>query len=149
LEVVHNDARAYLRSCNTNSADAIVGDAFVGRETPRHLASAEFVTDVARVLRPRGFYMVNLIDAPPWPVLSAQAATVRTALPHLLAAGAPEIAQLRESGNVLLVASRRVMHRPTVELRLGAGHRDGTTLVAGGRLAALARHARPRYDADG
>jgi hypothetical protein len=149
LKVVHDDARAFLRSCSTSSADAIVGDAFVGRETPRHLASAEFVTDVARVLRARGFYVVNLIDAPPWPVLSAQAATVRTVLPHLLAAGAPEVAHLRASGNVLLAASRRPLHRPTLERRLGAGHRDGTALVAGGRLAALARQARPRYDADG
>jgi hypothetical protein len=106
----------------------------------------EFVSEVARVLRPRGIYLLNLIDAPPWPALSAHAATVRTALPYLLAAAAPDIAQLRGSGNVLLAASRRPLHRSTVEQRL-AGISHPTALVAGGRLAALARQARPRHDA--
>lgn len=148
LRVLHADARTALGSCADASADAVVGDAFVGRETPRHLTTVEFVSEVARVLRPRGIYLLNLIDAPPWPTLSAHAATVRTALPYLLAAAAPDIAQLRGSGNVLLAASRRPLHRSTVEQRL-AGISHPTALVAGGRLAALARQARPRHDAGG
>lgn len=148
LEVVHGDARDALRSCTDGSADAVIGDAFVGRETPRHLATVEFIAEVARVLRPRGIYVVNLIDAPPWPVLSAQVATVRTALPHLVAVASPPVAQLRDGGNVLLIASRRPLHQPTLAQRLA-----GTSLpvghVAGARLAALARQARPRHDADG
>jgi hypothetical protein len=148
LAVVHDDARALLRSSGARSFDAVVGDAFVGRETPRHLATVEFAADVARVLRVRGIYVVNLIDAPPWPVLAAHAATVRTALPHLLAVAAPQTAQLRESGNVLLVASRRPIHRPTLEYRLDTA-RERMALVPGRRLAALADRARPRHDADG
>lgn len=148
LAVVHDDARALLRSNEDRSADAVVGDAFVGRETPRHLATAEFTADVARVLRTRGVYVVNLIDAPPWSVLAAHAATVRTALPHLLAMAAPRTANLRESGNVLLVASRWPLHRPTLRRRLDAA-REPIALIPGRRLAALADRARPRHDADG
>lgn len=148
LTVVHDDARTALRRCDDSSVDAIAGDAYVGGEIPRHLATVEFAADVARILRARGIYVINLIDAPPWPVLSAHAATVRTALPHLVAVATPAIAQLRAYGNMLLVASRRPLHRPTLEMRLGNGLRP-TALVAGGRLAALARQARPRHDADG
>ena len=148
LTVVHDDARTALQRCEDGSADAVVSDAFIGGQVPRHLGTMEFAAEVARVLRPRGFYLMNLIDAPDWPVLSAHAATLRTALPHLLAVAAPAIAQLRAYGNVLLIASRRPLHRATVEWRL----RDGihaTQLVASARLAALASSARPRSDADG
>lgn len=148
LAVVHDDARTVLQRCDDASVDAIVGDAYIGGEVPRHLSTVEFAAELARVLRPRGFYMVNLIDEPHWPVLSAHAATLRTALPHLLAVAAPAVAQLRAYGNILLVAARRPLHRPTVEWRV----RDSvhaTAVVASGRLAALASRARPRHDADG
>ena len=148
LAVVHDDARAALERCDDGSVDAITCDAYVGGEVPRHLTTVEFAVDVARVLKPRGCYLVNLIDAPPWPVLSVHAATSRTALPHLVAVAAPAIAALQAYGNLLLVASRRPVHRPTLEWRV----RDSvlpTALVAGGRLAALATHGRPRHDADG
>ena len=148
LTVVHDDARAALRRCDDKSVDAVAGDAFVGGETPRHLTTVEFAADIARVLRARGVYVVNLIDAPPWPVLSAHAATMRTALPNLLAIAAPAVAQLRAYGNVLLAASRRPLHRPTLEWRLRDGLKP-TGLVAGERLSALADQARPRHDADG
>jgi spermidine synthase len=148
LTIVHDDARATLQRCDDGSVDAVVGDAFIGGKVPPHLATVEFAADVARVLRPRGFYLVNLIDAPDWPVLSTHAAALRSALPHLLAVAAPAIAQLRAYGNMLLIASRRPLHRPTLEWRM----RDGvhpTAVVASGRLAALAARARPRHDADG
>ncbi len=148
LTVVHEDARAALDARADASVDAVVGDAFVGRETPRHLATVEFVAEVARVLRTRGVYVLNLIDAPPWSALSAHAATVGTALPHMLTVAAPEVARLRDSGNMLLVASRHPLHRETIERRL-AGSSRPVALVAGGRLAALARRSRPRHDADG
>jgi spermidine synthase len=148
LTVVHDDARAALRRCDDGSVDAIAGDAFVGGETPRHLTTVEFAADMARVLQARGVYVVNLIDAPPWPVLSAHAATMRTALPNLLAVAAPAVAQLRAYSNVLLVASRRPLHRPTLEWQLRNGLKP-TGLVASERLAALADQARPRRDADG
>lgn len=148
LRVVEGDAREVLCDQPDHSADAVVGDAFVGVETPRHLATSEFVADVARVLRPRGAYVVNLVDAPPWPVLAAHAGTVRTALPHLVAVGAPGVALLQTSGNVLLVGARRPLHLATLAQRLAGGDRP-SALVPAGRLAALADGARPRHDADG
>ena len=46
------DARVTLRDEPDDSADVVVGDAFGGRTIPWHLATAEFVADVRRVLRP-------------------------------------------------------------------------------------------------
>lgn len=148
IEVAHADARALVEGRAAASADLVIGDAFVGRLTPRHLSTVEFVAAVARVLRQRGAYVLNVIDRPPWSVVAAHAATIRSVLPHLLAIGAPPTARLEESGNVLLTASRRPLHRATLQGRLGA--QDGPLeIVTSRRLTALADGTRARHDADG
>lgn len=145
LRVIEGDARDVVERTATGSVDAVAGDAFVGRRTPRRLSTVEFVTHVARVLRRRGVYVVNLIDGPPWRVLAAHAATVRTALPHVVAVGSPAVARLCESGNVLLAASRQPLQRSTLAWRLDTGP-DASALVGGGRLAALAARSHPTRD---
>lgn len=147
LLVCHDDARHAVERMPTASADLVVGDAFVGREIPAHLTTAEFVSEVARVLRPRGAYIVNLIDGPPWSIVGTQAATIRTALLHVLAVGSPPVADLRASGNMLLVASRRPLHRGGLQWRVRNAPRTIEFLSAA-RLATLASLARPRHDAD-
>lgn len=148
LVVHHDDARRVVRRRRAASVDLVVGDAFVGRDTPRHLATAEFAADVARVLRPRGAYVVNLIDGPPWSRLAAHAASVATALPSLLAIGAPSVAELRASGNVVLLACRRPLHRGTLQWRLRRGPVTAE-VMSSARLAALIAGTRARSDADG
>jgi spermidine synthase len=147
LVVHHDDARHVVERMPTASADLVVGDAFVGRDTPAHLATAEFVAEVARVLRPRGAYVVNLIDGPPWSIVGTQAVTIRTALHHVLAVGPPAVTDLRAAGNMLLVASRRPVHRGGLQWRVRQAPRTIDFLSAA-RLAALASIARPRHDAD-
>lgn len=147
LLVRHDDARHAVERRPTASADLVVGDAFVGRETPAHLTTAEFVAEVARVLRPRGAYVVNLIDGPPWLIVGSQAATIRTALPHILAVGRPAVADLRAPGNMLLVASRRPLHRGGLQWRVRQAPRTIEFLSAA-RLTALTSVARPRHDVD-
>lgn len=145
LKVLHADARSAIERCADATADAVVGDAFVGQRTPRHLSTAEFVAEVARVLRPRGVYIVNLIDGPPWSWLAAHGATMRTAFPSLVAVGSPGVARLGASGNVLLIASRRPLHRSTLDHRLRGGP-QALALVPGGRLATLVGGAHVRHD---
>lgn len=148
IEVAHADARALVERRPAASADLVIGDAFVGKLTPRHLSTAEFVAAVARVLRRRGVYVLNVIDGPPWSVVAAHAATIRSVLPHLLAVGAPATARLEESGNMLLVASRQPLHRATLGWRLGAQD-EPVGIVAARRLTTLADGSRARHDADG
>jgi spermidine synthase len=147
LRVEHDDARHAVEGQPTAAVDLVVGDAFVGRATPSHLGTAEFVAEVARVLRPRGAYVVNLIDGPPWSVVGAHAATIRTALPNVLAAGSPAVAGLHASGNVLLIGSRRPLHRGGLQWRVRQAPRTIEFLSAA-RLTALASVARPRHDTD-
>ena len=62
LVAVAGDARQSLRNVADDSVDVVIGDAFGSRAVPWHLATEEFVDDVARVLRPGGVYALNVID---------------------------------------------------------------------------------------
>lgn len=82
-EVVTGDGRVGLRGVPDDSVDVVVGDAFGSRSVPWHLATREFVDDVERVLRPGGIYLLNVIDGAGEEFVRAEAATIRTALPHV------------------------------------------------------------------
>ena len=81
LAVRTGDARVTLRDEPDDSADVVVGDAFGGRTIPWHLATAEFVADVRRVLRPDGLYLLNVIDRGDLALVRAEAATLQRRSP--------------------------------------------------------------------
>ncbi|MGC1210232.1 MAG: fused MFS/spermidine synthase, partial [Micromonospora sp.] len=81
LRVRVADARATLTASRDDSYDVVVADVFAGARTPAHLTSVEYATEVARVLRPGGFYLANIADGPPLRHARAQVATVRSVLP--------------------------------------------------------------------
>jgi spermidine synthase len=112
LRVRIGDARVTLRAEPTGSADVIVGDAFGGRSIPWHLATAEFVADVRRVLRPDGLYLINVIDGGDLALVRAEAATLLDAFAAVALIAEPD----RRSGgpaggNLVLVASERPLPR--------------------------------------
>ena len=80
LRLRSGDARAQLATLATASADVVIRDVFAGDTTPAHLLTVEFVTDVLRVLRPGGIYLVNCADRPPLDGARAEIATLRAAL---------------------------------------------------------------------
>ena len=98
------DGRVSLRDLPDDSADVIVGDAFGSRAVPWHLATEEFMEEIARVLRPGGLYVANIIDGPRQAFLRAEAATIRTALPHVAVMTGATLSAGR-SGNAVVVAS--------------------------------------------
>jgi SAM-dependent methyltransferase len=107
LRVVTGDARIGIADLPSASADLIVGDAFGGRAVPWHLATREFVTDIARVLRPDGVLAQNVIDLPPLGFLRAELATMRDVFEHVaVIAPAPRLAG-HEGGNFIILASDR------------------------------------------
>lgn len=148
IVVRKGDARDHLARCRGGSLDVVVGDAFVGSHTPRHLTTAEFMAEVARVLRPDGTYVVNLVDEEPWTVLATHAAAAITAFADLVAVGSRGVARLRDPGNVFLVASPARLDRQRLTSALVGGAHP-SALVPAGQLATLARNARARHDADG
>ena len=106
ITVVAGDARLSLAQRPDDSADVVVGDAFGSRAVPWHLATTEFVADVARVLRPGGVYLLNVIDGPGQDFLAAEVATIQQSFDHVLVLLGPSAADGR-LGNSVIVASDR------------------------------------------
>ncbi|MDT0492697.1 fused MFS/spermidine synthase [Streptomyces griseus] len=99
------DAREGLAKLPDGWADLVVADVFSGARTPAHLTSAEFLTDVRRVLKPSGQYAANLADGPPLAHLRGQVATAAAVFPELALAADPVVWRGRRFGNAVLLAS--------------------------------------------
>ncbi|MDT4925514.1 MAG: hypothetical protein QOG01_3227 [Pseudonocardiales bacterium] len=97
------------------SADVVVLDAFHGGRVPAELTTREFVTDVARVLRPDGVLIANVADGPPVVYSRRLFATVRSVLSDVLVIAEPAVLKGRRYGNVVLAAARAGL--PTDEIR--------------------------------
>lgn len=106
LTVRVGDARVTLRDEPADSADVVVGDAFGSRSVPWHLATAEFVADIRRVLRPDGLYLLNVIDYRELALLRAEAATLLAAFADVALIAEPD-GDRPAGGNLVLVASDR------------------------------------------
>lgn len=128
IDVRIGDARLGVAGLTTDSADAVIGDAFGSRSVPFHLATEEFVQDVRRVLRPSGIYAVNVIDSAGQKFLAAEAATFARVFDHVLVMLGPQAAS-GGSGNSIIVASDEAIDATMVERRRSdAG--DGGAVVA-------------------
>ncbi|MGH8881676.1 MAG: spermidine synthase, partial [Stackebrandtia sp.] len=62
VKVRIGDAREQLAAAPDDCYDIIIGDVFSGACVPKHLTTVEFLTEVARVLRPGGHYAANVCD---------------------------------------------------------------------------------------
>ena len=72
IDVRIGDARQTIRGLPSDSYDLVFGDAFGGLAVPWHLTTTAFLDEVARVLRPGGAYVANLIDYPPLRLLPSR-----------------------------------------------------------------------------
>lgn len=121
--------------------DLVVRDAFSGAETPAHLTTTRFVSEVGRVLSPSGVYVANVADRPGLGLTRREVATALTVFDHVALVGETQHLRGRRYGNVLLMASRvalpvgdltrRVRSGP-VPARVVSG-RDAAELAAGQR----------------
>ena len=104
IQIVIGDARLALDDVADDSADIVIGDAFGSRSVPFHLATEEFIGDIARVLRPGGTYAVNIIDGGEQRFLAAEAATIARVFDHVVVIRGEAIAAGRR-GNAVIIAS--------------------------------------------
>ncbi|MCW3813265.1 fused MFS/spermidine synthase [Micromonospora sp. DR5-3] len=147
LRVRVADARATLTASREASYDLVVADVFAGARTPAHLTSVEYAAEVARVLRPAGFYLANIADGPPLRHARAQVATVRTVLPRACLVSDAAVLRGRRYGNLVLVASR--VDPPVAELsRRAAGDWFPGRVLAGEELDRFAGGAPVVRDAE-
>lgn len=136
-----------LRLLRDGSADVLVVDAYLGGRVPAELTTAEFLADVARVLRPRGVLLANLTDGPPLTYTRRVAATVRAVLPDVLVTAASGVIGRRRYGNVVLAAARQGL--PIGEVRRAAASAMFPTRVLAGRqLETFVGGATPLTDGD-
>ncbi|MFG1989152.1 spermidine synthase [Actinoplanes sp. NPDC048988] len=100
------DARAALEGMRDNGYDLIVLDVFAGARTPAHLASVEFMNEIARVLDPAGWLIANIADGPPLRHAKVQVATIRAALPEACLVADAAVLRGRRFGNLVVLAGR-------------------------------------------
>lgn len=100
------DARAALEGMRDGGYDVVVLDVFAGARTPAHLASVEFIREVARVLDPAGSLIANVADGPPLRHARAQVATIRAVLPEACLIADASVLRGRRFGNLVVIAGR-------------------------------------------
>lgn len=114
------DARAGLEETDDERFDLVIGDVYRAAQMPRNVTSVEFAAQVARVLRPDGWYAVNVADLPPLAFSRVQAATLRVAFADVCVLAEPAMLRGRRYGNVVLAAARRSGGLPIARLATAA-----------------------------
>ena len=140
LRVRVGDARTALAELAPDAFDVVVGDAFGGLSVPWHLATVEVAEELARVLRPEGVYVVNVIDGGPGRLVRAETATLDEVFDHVAVIAPPPDAG-DAPANYVLVASQ-------APLALGPGDVGGADgqLLTGPDVDAFVADAGPLTD---
>jgi spermidine synthase len=146
IRVRGGDARAGLAKLPEGWADLVIGDVFAGARTPAHLTTAEYLTEVRRVLRPDGSYAANLADGGPLAFLRGQIATVSAAFAHLCATADPAVLRGRRFGNTVLWAADHELPVAELTRRVATDPHPGR-VEHGRELAAFAGGAPVTTDA--
>jgi hypothetical protein len=147
LRIRITDGRTGVAALADDADDLVVMDAFAEASMPPELATREFVLDAARVLRPRGVYLVNVADGFRLPFARRVTATIRTVFPHTVLMGDPGVLRGRRFGNLIVAASREPL--PVAELtRRAAGGIVRARVMDGGDLAAFCSGAAPLHDGE-
>src|SRR5918992_4199821 len=115
LRVEVGDARLLTRRLSDDSQDVVVGDAFGDLSVPWHLTTEEFLTDVRRVMRPDGVYVLNLIDYTPLRFARAETATLAAVFSHVAVLAPPSLLAGDQGGNFVLAASDRPLDAAILE----------------------------------
>lgn len=143
LRAIVGDARLTMGRQHTHSADIVVGDAFSSRTVPWQLMTSQWLKEVKRVLKPRGLYMLNMIDLHPLALLRAETATLLGSFAHVRLTTAPsEEGGPPAGGNEVLVASSGALPRAQPKPADGGQIYERPALV---RLVAGAGRLRDDY----
>jgi spermidine synthase len=145
LKVRIADGREAVTATWDDSADLVVLDAFTGAVMPVGLATAEYLADVARVLRYPGTLLVNLADGKGLPFARRFLATVAGTFRHVALLAEPGILRGRRFGNLIVAASRVELPLQAMTRR-AAGGLTQARCVHGAELTRLIAGAAPLHD---
>ncbi|MFU8852479.1 spermidine synthase [Micromonospora sp. SL1-18] len=110
------DARDAVTTAPSDAYDLVLADVYRAARMPRHVVSVEFVTEVARVLRPDGVYLVNVTDLPPLVFCRTQVATLRAVFADVCLIADRRMLRGRRYGNLVLAAARHPDRLPVRRL---------------------------------
>jgi predicted O-methyltransferase YrrM len=131
--------RAGITELYEDSTDVVIVDAFVREAVPANLVTAEFVAQCARILRPAGVLVFNLIDG----FVRRVAATVCAGLGDGVVLAERKVLRGKGFGNVVLVGSPQSVPDLTA---LGRRAQPPYEVLP---LSELAGKAEPLTDAEG
>ncbi|MFI7576719.1 spermidine synthase [Micromonospora sp. NPDC049497] len=142
------DARAAVTAAPAGRYDLVLADIYQAARMPAHVAGVEFVTEVARTLRPDGVYLVNVTDLPPLVFARVQVATLRAVFGDVCLVADRRMLRGRRYGNVVLAAAARTGRLPVARLAARAA-RDEVPggVLHGAPLDRFTAGARPATDA--
>ncbi|MET8984949.1 fused MFS/spermidine synthase [Nonomuraea wenchangensis] len=147
LKVIVEGGRTGTGKVWDDTADLVVLDAFTGATMPIELATAEYMGDLARVLRPEGTLLINLADGKGLAFARRLVATVTETFRHVALLAEPGILRGRRFGNLIVAASRAEL---PVDLltRRAAGGLTQARCVHGEALTNFIAGAAPIRDGD-
>ncbi|MDH2429053.1 fused MFS/spermidine synthase [Sphaerisporangium sp. TRM90804] len=121
LKVRVGDGRTAAGGLRDASADLFVLDAFTGAVMPLELATAEYMADVARVLKDSGTLLVNIADGKGLAFARRVVATVRDRFRHVALLAEPGILRGRRFGNLIVIASPAPLPLPRLTRKAAGG----------------------------
>lgn len=146
LRVRIADAREVVQTARSRWYDIVVTDAFSGGQVPAPLTTTEFVAEAARVLRPGGWYALNVVDGPPLRFAKSEVATLRAVFDEVCLVTEPGVLRRRRFGNLVLVGGSGL---PFDALATALGHEVFPARVLHGEeLDRFVAGARPFTDAN-
>jgi spermidine synthase len=140
------DARTAVEATGDARFDLVIGDVYSGARVPASLGTVEAATQVARVLRPHGWYAVNLADGRDLAYTRGQIATLRSVFPEACLIAEPGVLKGRYFANLVAVAGPAL---PLAALaKEAARDQFPASLLSGVDLDRFVSGARPVTDAD-
>ncbi|MET8145244.1 fused MFS/spermidine synthase [Sphaerisporangium sp. NPDC005288] len=121
LKVRVADGRSAAAGLRDASADLFILDAFSGATMPVDLATAEYMGDIARVLKESGTLLVNIADGKGLAFARRVVATVRGTFRHVALLAEPGILRGRRFGNLIVTASAAPLPLPELTRKAAGG----------------------------
>lgn len=150
IRIRYGDAREQLGKLPrglVGKVDALVVDVFAGAQTPAHVTSFEFFSEIETFLAPDGILLVNISDGHDLRFARGEVATIREAIGPTQLISDPAVFKGRRFGNVVAVASRGAREFPGLS-RLAATGFPPATVHSDAQTHAWLRGASAVRDAD-
>lgn len=104
IRVRPTDGLTGIAGLRDDCADLVVLDAYDAGRVPAELVTTAFFADVARVLVPGGWFLLNLSDRAPFAATRDAVAGLRSVFARTLVAAEPATLRARRAGNLTVVA---------------------------------------------